>query len=166
MQRRWDKAGDDESHAFFNPDADDAQDTGGNSHASSLKGVGHEKQCRPGEVAGNRGPNPGHEAVVTMAAEEKILRGRPVGSACVEQREQLACQHDQINSHRNSNDLNQRAGWPGGAAYPVVIRRIRITSMINAGPLTNAEARNRGASNAVFQKGRPPRPQYRNAVTV
>ena len=71
------------------------------------------KQYRPSEVAGNRRPDPGYEAVVTVAAEEKILRGGPVGSAGVEQREQFAGQHDQIDRHCDSNDLNQRSSWPG-----------------------------------------------------
>ena len=43
MKCRWNKAGDNESHAFLNPDTDDAQDTGGNSHATSFKGVRHEE---------------------------------------------------------------------------------------------------------------------------
>ena len=35
-----------------------------------------------------------------------------------------------------------------------------------AGPETKAEARNRGATMAEFQKGRAPRPMYKNAVNV
>ena len=38
--------------------------------------------------------------------------------------------------------------------------------MSNAGPEENAEARKRGASTAVIQNGRAPRPEYRKAVTV
>ena len=36
----------------------------------------------------------------------------------------------------------------------------------NAGPVMNAETMKRGASSAEFQNGRPPRPEYKNAVTV
>ena len=41
-----------------------------------------------------------------------------------------------------------------------------IVMMMNDGPATNADARKRGARSAEFQKGLPPSPEYRNAVTV
>ncbi len=44
-----------------------------------------------------------------------------------------------------------------------MIMSVRIR---NAGPAAKADARNRGATTAEFQKGRPPSPLYRNAVTV
>ena len=60
---------------------------------------------------------------------------------------------------------SRRAG-PGCIGRSEPTRTTRMTSRMNAGPDTNADARNRGASRAVFQNGRPPSPQYRNAVTV
>ena len=42
----------------------------------------------------------------------------------------------------------------------------RIAQIDKAGPAVNADARKRGPTIAEFQNGRPPRPTYRNAVTV
>src|SRR5690554_3390946 len=52
----------------------------------------------------------------------------------------------------NSKSLKRRMSWSD--------------RIINAGPATNADTRKRGARIALFQNGRPPRPEYRNAVTV
>jgi hypothetical protein len=48
----------------------------------------------------------------------------------------------------------------GGRAHEAWCARTSCSaSTMNAGPVTKADARKRGASSAVFQNGRPPRPQ-------
>ena len=54
-------------------------------------------------------------------------------------------------------------GWTWQVVNRPIAWRVRIRI---AGPAANAEARKRGAITAEFQNGRPPSPEYRNAVTV
>ncbi len=47
VESRWNKAGDDQAHAFFNPDANDTQDTRRDSYRTAFQSRRTEEQCRP-----------------------------------------------------------------------------------------------------------------------
>jgi hypothetical protein len=134
---------------------------------AALESVRHEEQARTDEVAGDGRPDPRHESVVSVATKEKILRGLPVGSARVEQREQLTGQHDQVNRHRDSNDLNQRPGGPGGAANPCRDAENSHDKDDKGGAADERRSqKSREPAVPYSRMDVPPRPQYRNAVTV
>ena len=61
---------------------------------------------------------------------------------------------------------SDRRFMPPAGTVAVTRRTTWIARMISAGPAVNAEARKRGPTIAEFQNGLPPKPTYRNAVTV
>ena len=142
----------------------------GDDRASTLRSqhAGVKNSDRADDVQRDRRPDPRHQAVLAVVAEEQV--------ASPTRRARRRCRRA-VNSSENSMSRlttdATRMIWTSsrGRAGAASASRSRTrmtcsTSRMNAGPDTNADARNRGASRAVFQNGRPPSPQYRNAVTV
>ena len=106
-QRRGNETGDDQSHAFFDPDADDAQHTRHVQPFQTAADRQHEQNHRR-KIERDGRPNPRHERVMAVQAEVEIFGGHDMQAAGVKFSEDFADQQKHVDGHGHLHNAAQR----------------------------------------------------------
>lgn len=102
-ERGGDKTGNDEAHAFFNPDADDAEDAGDIQPAETATDRQHQDYHRD-QIKGDGCPDPRHEGVMAVQAKEEIFSRGSVRGPRIKFFEYFTDEQENVNDHRNLDD--------------------------------------------------------------
>ena len=109
MEGRRNKSGDDQSHAFLDPDGDEDEHASDVEGAEVLMNVWPHQQHGRDDHKGRRGPNPGDEGVLSVVAKVKILSRDTMGAAGVEGGEDFRDHHHQIDEDGDAHDPGESA---------------------------------------------------------
>ena len=105
-QGRWNEAGNDQAHSFFDPDANNAQDAG-QVEPFEAAADGQDQQDHGGQVEGDGRPNPGHQRVMMIQSDEKVFGRDVMQVAGIEFLEDFVDQQEHVDQHGNLHDAAQ-----------------------------------------------------------
>lgn len=109
MECGGDKSGDDEAHAFFDPDADEDEDACDVESLGVLVHIGAHQEYGGDDNGDGGGPDPGLQGVQTVFAEVEVFGGGGVAATGVELGEELGDEHHDVDQDGDTHDAGEGA---------------------------------------------------------